>query len=276
MQAHNSTVSTIYSRHYRIESAINSQPEKRPCPVEEAAIQFKNPGLHLASTGYGVLCTSIAILFSGGEYRKLAMPDKPDNVTDLLNAHSAGSERALDELVENVYDELHELAHIQLKRLSPSRTLNTTALVHELYCKLVDSGVHHWKDRNHFYAACATTMRHLLVDNARRRLRDKRGGGQRAVTLEESASASEGDAEWLIELDRLINRLGEQNARLVAVFECRYFGGFSNSETASILSLSERTIERDWAHSRSWLKQALADVSRDKDPRTSGKEFRDE
>lgn len=185
------------------------------------------------------------------------MPDKPDNVTDLLNAHSAGSERALDELVENVYDELHELAHIQLKRLSPSRTLNTTALVHELYCKLVDSGVHHWKDRNHFYAACATTMRHLLVDNARRRLRDKRGQGQRALTLDESEMVSEGDPEWLIELDRLMDRLSEHDRRLVSVFECRYFGGFSIAETARILSLSERTIERDWARARGWFRHAL-------------------
>lgn len=154
---------------------------------------------------------------------------------------------------------MRELAHIQLRRRHPSETLDTTSLVSEVYCKLAEGGLHDWNDRHHFYAACATTMRHLLVDRARRRLSSKRGGGQRSLTLEENGVATEGDPEWLIELDRLMRRLSERDQRLVSVFECRYFGGFSNAETARILSLSERTIERDWARARGWLRHALTE-----------------
>ena len=157
-----------------------------------------------------------------------------------------------------LYGELRGLAHTQLRQRHPEETLDTTALVNEAYCKLAEGGVHHWRDRNHFYAACATTMRHLLVDNARRRLRIKRGAGQRALTLDESNVVSQGDPEWVIELDRLMHRLSKHDERLVSVFECRYFGGFSVVETANILELSERTVERDWARARGWFRHALS------------------
>jgi RNA polymerase sigma factor (TIGR02999 family) len=201
------------------------------------------------------------------------MSNDTQSVTDLLAAYRCGHKDSFDRLVELIYPQLRELAHIQLRQRHPSETLNTTGLVNEAYCKLAEGGVHHWKDRNHFYAACATTMRHLLVDNARRRLRDKRGRGMRALTLEENELSAEGDPEWLIELDRLMDQLAEHDRRLVAVFECRYFGGFTNRETAEILSLSERTIERDWARSRAWLKQALSGASKDRNAETSGKEL---
>lgn len=187
------------------------------------------------------------------------MSDQTHSVTELLAACRTGQEGSFDRLVEFIYPQLRELAHIQLRRRHPSETLDTTSLVSEAYCKLAEGGQHVWNDRNHFYAACATTMRHLLVDRARRRLSSKRGGGQRALTLEENGVATEGDPEWLIELDRLMYRLSELDQRLVSVFECRYFGGFSNAETARILSLSERTIERDWARARGWLRHALAE-----------------
>lgn len=185
------------------------------------------------------------------------MPDNSRSVTDLLIAYRGGSRGALDQLVDRLYDDLRELAHAQLRNRRPGETLQTTALINELYCKLAEQDSPHWKDRDHFYAACATTMRHLLVDAARRRLREKRGGGEPALTLDERRIAAEGDPEWIVELDRLMDSLAEHDARLVSVFECRYFGGLTTAETASILALSERTVERDWARARSWLRHAL-------------------
>lgn len=186
------------------------------------------------------------------------MSDDATSVNELLAEYEAGSRHAFDQLVDRLYDDLHELAHVQLKRRRPGETLNTTALVNELYCKLVEQGARHWKDRDHFYAACATCMRHLVVDEARRKLRGKRGGGQPLLTLDESRVAAEGDAEWILELDQLMDRLAEHDARLVAVFECRYFGGHTTAETARILKMSERTVEREWARARGWLRCELS------------------
>lgn len=188
------------------------------------------------------------------------MPNNSQSVTDLLVAYRGGHRDALDQLVDRLYDDLRELAHVQLRNRRPGETIQTTALINELYCKLAEQGTQHWKDRNHFYAACATTMRNLLVDGARRRLREKRGGGEPALTLDERRIAAEGDPEWIVELDRLMGSLAEHDARLIKVFECRYFGGFTTLETAKILSLSERTVERDWARARGWLRHALKDT----------------
>lgn len=181
------------------------------------------------------------------------------DVTELLAAYRGGQPEAFDRLVELLYDEMRDLARKQLRQRHPEETLDTTGLVNEAYCKLAANGVHEWKDRDHFYAACATTMRHLLVDRARWRIRKKRGNGLRALTLEGNEVAAEGDPEWLVELDQLMSRLAVHNARLVSVFECRYFAGYSSAETARILSVSERTIERDWARARGWLRLALAE-----------------
>lgn len=191
------------------------------------------------------------------------MPNNSQSVTDLLVAYRGGHRDALDQLVDRLYDDLRELAHVQLRNRHPGETIQTTALINELYCKLAEQGAQHWKDRNHFYAACATTMRNLLVDAARRRLREKRGGGERALTLDERRVAAEGDPEWIVELDRLMDSLAEHDERLVSVFECRYFGGFTTAETARVLSLSERTVERDWARARAWFRSAIAEESRD-------------
>lgn len=187
------------------------------------------------------------------------MSEDARDVTELLAAYREGQQEAFDRLVERLYDEMRELARVQLRQRHPEETLDTTGLVNEAYCKLAGHGMSGWKDRDHFYAACATTMRHLLVDKARRRLRKKRGDGRRALTLEDNEVAAEGDPVWLVELDQLIARLATHDPRLVSVFECRYFAGFSNAETARILSVSERTVERDWARARGWLRHALAD-----------------
>lgn len=188
------------------------------------------------------------------------MSNEAQSVTDLLAAYRCGHEGAFDRLVDRLYDDLRELAHVQLRYRHPGQTLDTTGLVNELYCKLAGQDVQDWKDRSHFYAACATTMRHLLVDAARRRLREKRGGGQPLLTLDEESVRAEGDPQWIVELDRLMDNLAEHDGRLVSVFECRYFGGFTTAETARILSMSERTVERDWARARAWFRWALVDA----------------
>lgn len=188
------------------------------------------------------------------------MPNEAQNVTELLVACRAGDRGAFDRLVDRLYDDFRDLAHGQLRFRRPGETLNTTALVSELYCKFAEQGAHDWKDRDHIYAASATAMRHLLVDAARRRLREKRGGGEPVLPLDEASVAAEGDPQWIVELDRMMDSLAEHDARLVSVFECRYFGGFTTSETAEILSLSERTVERDWARARGWFRRELMDT----------------
>jgi RNA polymerase sigma factor (TIGR02999 family) len=189
------------------------------------------------------------------------MPNDVQSVDEVLAVDPSGQREAFDQLFDRLYGDLRELAHVQRRFRHPAETLNTTALVNELYCKLAELGAQGWKDRDHFYAACATSMRHLLVDAARWRLREKRGGGQRLLPLDEGCVAAEGDPEFIVELDRLMVDLAEHDSRLVNVFECRYFGGFTVSETARILSLSERTVERDWARARGWFRLALKDGS---------------
>lgn len=199
------------------------------------------------------------------------MSDAPSTVTELLEAHGQGDPEAFDRLVELVYDDLRRIARVQLRRaarrgprgdLSPAgQGLETTALVNELYLKLVDQE-RGWSDRGHFFAACATAVRHILVDAARHQTRQKRGGDARAVPLDKARVAAEGDPEWLLELDQVMNRLAEHDPRLVRIFECRYFAGYSAEETARTLGVSLRTAQRDWSRARAWLKQALRGSSR--------------
>ncbi|WP_376694829.1 ECF-type sigma factor [Wenzhouxiangella sp. EGI_FJ10305] len=185
------------------------------------------------------------------------MAGTKESIGELIQAHRSGDSRALERLIEKLYFELRELAHVQVRRNAHDSILDTTALVNELYCKLAENEEHDWRDRQHFFATCATAMRHLLVDSARRKQRDKRGGGASALTLNEDQIAAGTSPEWIIELDRLMDELARRDSRLVQVFECRYFCGLSVAETARILELSERTIERDYARARAWLRQAF-------------------
>lgn len=185
------------------------------------------------------------------------MAGKNQSINELLQAHRSGDSQALERLVEHLYFELKELARIQVMRNAHDTILDTTALVNELYCKLAEHEEHDWRDRQHFFATCATAMRHLLVDAARRKQREKRGGGESALTLHEDQISADTSPEWIIELDRLMDELAKRDPRLVQVFECRYFCGLSVAETAQILELSERTVERDYARARAWLRQVF-------------------
>jgi RNA polymerase sigma factor (TIGR02999 family) len=179
------------------------------------------------------------------------------DVTELLLAHGRGDAAAFDRLVGLVYDDLRRLARGQLRRMRPGQTLDTTALVHEAYVRLVDQRRVPWQDRGHFLAVTATAMRQILIDYARARTRHKRGGGAVPATLDEAQIGVAGDAEALLEINRALERLGEIDPRLVRVVECRYFAGYSEQETATALGVSLRTAQRDWLRARAWLREAL-------------------
>ena len=184
------------------------------------------------------------------------MNSEPD-ITGLLLAWRAGDRGALDRLFPLVYDALRGIAHRQLRGEHPDRTLGTTALVHEVYLKLVDQTRVQWTDRGHFFAVAARAMRRILVDQARRRGALKRGGASRPVSLTDVPVAVEERAETLIALDEALSELSELDERLSRVVECRFFGGLTEEETAEALGVTGRTVRRDWTKAKGWLQRAL-------------------
>lgn len=177
--------------------------------------------------------------------------------TRLLATAERGDVSTLDRLVPLVYVELREMAHRQLAREHRAHTLQTTALVHEAYLKLVDDTRVTRRGRAYFFAAAARAMRQILVDYARGRKAAKRGGGAGAEPLGEDDAPVDAYAFELIDLDDALQRLSESSARQVRVVEYRFFGGMSVEETAEALSVSPRTVESDWAMARAWLFHTL-------------------
>ena len=183
-------------------------------------------------------------------------------VTQLLADIRGGRREAFDEILPLVYHELRRVARRELAS-RPSDTLSTTALVHELYLKLSRAQHADWRDRAHFLSVAAVAMRHILVDRARRRTAEKRGGPHRHVTLDEQLARSDGQAESLLELHEALDQLALLDERLARVVECRFFGGMTERETAEALGITERTVRRDWIKARGLLYQSLgADVPR--------------
>lgn len=178
-------------------------------------------------------------------------------VTGAVRTADSGEPVPLDALVELIYDDLHAIAHRQLAREPTGHTLQTTALVHEAYLKLVDGRDIGGRGRAYFFAAAARAMRQVLVDHARRRKAGKRGGGVPAVALDATHLAVDEFAIELIDLDRALDRLAELEPRQARVVECRYFGGMSVKETAEALGSSSRTVKYDWALARAWLYDAI-------------------
>jgi RNA polymerase sigma factor (TIGR02999 family) len=183
-----------------------------------------------------------------------------DRVTTVLaEAGRAGEpdRQAIDRLVPMVYDELRKMARAQLARDGHRLVLDTTGLVHEAYVKLVDAERLPVKSRAYFFGAAARAMRQVLVDAARRRNREKRGGGHAPVTLEEDFVGVDALADELLGLDESLVRLAEAHPRPAWVLECRYFGGLSVQETAAALELATRTVNRDLAFAQAWLRREL-------------------
>jgi RNA polymerase sigma factor (TIGR02999 family) len=158
-----------------------------------------------------------------------------------------------------VYEDLRLIARRHLRRLKPGHTLNTTAVVHEAYLKIAGSPDSRWNDRGHFFALASTAMRQLLLDHARRRRADKRGGGAVQVTLEDDmAVANSPVIPDVLALDAALRALGEHDPVLERIVECRFFAGLTVEETAAALGRSTRSVERDWARARAYLAQALS------------------
>ncbi|MDM7921801.1 MAG: sigma-70 family RNA polymerase sigma factor [Pyrinomonadaceae bacterium] len=181
----------------------------------------------------------------------------PADITRLLLEWRNGSERALDELMPIVYSELRRMARNYMRRQSPGHTLQTTGLVNEAYMRLVDSNRVNWQDRNHFFAVSAQLMRRILVDFARRKNSQKRGGDQIMVTLDERVDKAAESGTDLVALDEALTRLAEFSPRQSRIVELRYFAGLTEEQVADTLGVSSRTVRRDWNLAKAWLYREL-------------------
>ena len=181
----------------------------------------------------------------------------PREVTQLLRAWCRGDEAALDRLVPLVHDELHRLAHRYMLRERAGHTLQTTALVNEAYLRLVDAGNVDWQNRAHFFAISASLMRRILVDFARSRGYQKRGGNALKIEFDDGRIPSSRRGAELIALDDALTALAQFDPREARVVELRFFGGLSEEETAEVLGVSSRTVKRDWALAKAWLAREL-------------------
>lgn len=182
---------------------------------------------------------------------------RPD-VTALLRQMSDGSGEALDAIIPLVYRELRSIAQRHLRREDPGHTLNTTALVHEAYLRLVDLRRVEWQDRVHFFAMASRMMRRVLINYARRRKRTKRGGGRIPVSLQEVSLPIHEHLDDLLALDQALTRLEAVDERRCRVVECRFFAGLDIEETAEALGVSPGTVKRDWRLARLWLNRQLS------------------
>ena len=180
------------------------------------------------------------------------------DVTELLVAWSNGNQAARDQLMGVVYDELHRLARRYMRRESPGHTLQTSALLNEAFLRLVDQKNVHWQNRAHFFGLAAQMMRRILVDYARSRNYEKRGGGARALSLDEALIVSDARNEEVVNVHEALERLTEFDSRKGQIVELRFFGGLSIEETAEVLSVSPGTVMRDWTLAKAWLRRELS------------------
>jgi len=181
------------------------------------------------------------------------MAEESLKLTQLLNSVDESSE-AIDKIWPLVYNELRNLAHLELRKERKGHTLNTTALVHEAYLKLIKHPPEgEWDGRHHFFGIAARAMRQILVNYAKKRNRKKRGGNQTPTEFEEGIYLTEEKAEEIVALDEALEMLEKINERQARVIECRYFAGYNIEETAQILEVSPATVKRDWTIARAWL-----------------------
>ena len=179
-------------------------------------------------------------------------------ITQLLQAWGKGDEQALEKLTPLVYEELHKAAHRYMARQAPDHTLQTTALVNEVYLRLVDVRELTWQNRAHFLAVCAKLMRRILIDFARSRGAWKRGGEAQAIAFDEDLIVSQEPRADLLALDDALNQLGALDLRKSQVVELRFFGGLTVDETSEVLKVSPDTVLRDWRLAKDWLVRELS------------------
>ena len=182
----------------------------------------------------------------------------PQEVTRLLQAWKAGDEGALERLMPLVYDELHRLARRHMAAEQTGHPLQTTALVHEVYLRLVDANTIDWQNRAHFYAICSRLMRRILIDFARSRNYQKRGPNFAHIQLEEAATISATVGSELLAVDEALKQLATIDTRKGEVVEMRFFGGLTVEEIAAALSVSPETVMRDWKLAKAWLLRELS------------------
>lgn len=178
-------------------------------------------------------------------------------ITELLGRWQDGDEGALAELLPYLHTELKRLAGRYMQDEAGSHTLQSTALVNEAYLRLVDQRDRNWESKNHFLAIASTAMRRVLLEHARARMAEKRGGGAERVTFFEVASAVEDRPENLVALDEALERFAEVDPANARIAELRWFGGLSVAETAAVLEVSTRTVERGWRAAAAWLRDRL-------------------
>ena len=183
------------------------------------------------------------------------------SVTLLLEQWNNGDQAALDKLMPLIYEELRKMARRYMRQQNPGHTLQTTALIHETYLRMVKQKEKHFENRAHFFGVAAQAMRHILVDYARARHTEKRGGGVRPISLEETALVTPERAGELIAFDEALKELEQLSKRQSRVVELRYFGGLSVDETATVLKVSPETVMRDWTMAKTWLHRALSPAS---------------
>lgn len=186
------------------------------------------------------------------------IPESPEHITALLSAWTQGEESALAELTPVVHGELRRLARSYLRRERDGHTLQTDALVNEAYVRLIDLRRIAWRDRTHFFALAARLMRRILVDYARSRHYQKRGGGLQRVPLDLAGDVSLERSDDLVALDDALAALARVDPRKAQVVELRHFGGLSVAEVAEVLAVSEQTVMRDWRLAKMWLLRELS------------------
>ena len=178
-------------------------------------------------------------------------------ITRLLADASSGDQAALDALLPLVYDELRRLADHYLRQERPDHTLQATALVHEAYLRLVDQTSISWQNRAHFFSVAAQVMRHILVDHARKMHAEKRGGGERKLSLDAAVSFFEERDVNLVALDEALNELAQMDAQQSRIVELRFFGGLTIEEIAEVLKITPGAVRYDWRMAKAWLHRAL-------------------
>lgn len=186
------------------------------------------------------------------------MAASSNDITQLLAAWGNGDQNALDQLMPLVYSELHRLAHRHMKKERPGHTLQTSALLNEVFVRLVDQRHVTWKSRAHFFAIAAQMMRRILVDYARSRRYAKRGGDARQVSLNEELIISRQRSADILDLHDALNELATIDERKSKIVELKFFGGLSIEETAEVLGVSPGTVMRDWTLSKAWLRLTMS------------------
>lgn len=190
-------------------------------------------------------------------HKQLMENDNSHQITLLLIDWSKGDEFALEQLMPLVYDELRQMARNYMRRQPSEHTFQTTELIHEAYLKIAAGEEKNWQNRAHFFAVAAKAMRHILVDYARSKNREKRGGGQNRITLVEEMAVSNERTEEIVALDDALNQLAILDERKVRVVEMKFFGGLKTEEIAGVLKISPVTVKRDWNFARTWLLREL-------------------